>query len=267
MTNDPGGSGAYGKIIVKNITAIIPARYESTRFPGKPLALISGKSLIEWTYSNAEKCGALDRVVIATDDARIAEAARGFKAEVCMTKKEHESGTDRIAEAAEKLGLAPESLVVNIQGDEPLIEPETIRKLIAPLAEDASLQMSTLSYRIRNPEETRSPNIVKVVSDKEGFAMYFSRSLIPFPGKNEGAFYKHIGLYAYRKSFLVRFSNMPPGELEKRERLEQLRAMENGFKIKVVESDSDPVEVDVPKDIEKVITQMREKKESEYAAD
>ncbi len=252
---------------MKNITAIIPARYGSTRFPGKPLALIAGKSLIEWTYSNAAKCAMLDRVVIATDDSRIKTAAEGFGAEVCMTKKEHESGTDRIAEAAEKLGLEPDSIIVNIQGDEPLVDAETVRRLVAPLLEDPSLRMSTLSYRIRNPEETQSPNIVKVVSDREGFAMYFSRSVIPFSEKNEGVFYKHIGLYAYRKSFLLRFSNMPPSELEKRERLEQLRAMENGFKIKVVESDSDPVEVDVPEDIGKVITQMREKKESEHAAD
>lgn len=251
---------------MENIIAIIPARYESTRFPGKPLALISGKSLIERTYSNAKKCGMLDRVVIATDDARIAEAAEGFGAEVCMTKKEHDSGTDRIAEAAEKLNLAPGAIVVNIQGDEPLIEPETVEKLVAPMAEDASLQMSTLSYRIRNPEETQSPNIVKVVSDREGFAMYFSRSVIPFSEGNEGVFYKHIGLYAYRKSFLLRFSRMAPSELEKRERLEQLRAMENGFKIKVIESDSDPVEVDVPEDIQKVITQMRKKKEQKHAA-
>lgn len=246
----------YGRTALNKITAIIPARYGSTRFPGKPLAVISGKSLIEWTYLNSEKSGAFDRVVIATDDSRIKTAAEAFGAEVCMTKEEHESGTDRIAEAAEKLGLEPDSIVVNIQGDEPLVDAETVRRLVAPLLEEPSLRMSTLSYRIRNPVETASPNIVKVVSDRQGFAMYFSRSLIPFSESHEGVFYKHIGLYAYRKSFLVDFSRMEPSVLEKRERLEQLRAMENGFRIKVVESDTDPVEVDVPGDIEKVINAM-----------
>ncbi len=241
---------------MKNITAIIPARYDSTRFPGKPLALIAGRPMIEWTYINAKKCGLLSSVIVATDDSRIAAAVEGFGGDVCLTSGKHLSGTDRIAEAADKLELPADSIVVNIQGDEPLIKPATVRGVIEPLLEDDSLQMSTLSYRIRKDEETDNPNIVKVVTDKKGCALYFSRSLIPYSAGKQGFFYKHIGLYGYRKSFLTRFSRLEPSPLEKREKLEQLRALENGFKIMVVESDSDPVEVDVPGDIEKVLNEM-----------
>ncbi len=242
---------------MKNITAIIPARYDSTRFPGKPLALIAGRPMIEWTYANAKKCKLLSAVIVATDDSRIAAAVEGFGGDVCLTSSEHPSGTDRIAEAADKLDLPADSIVVNIQGDEPLIRPATVRSVIEPLLEDDSLQMSTASYRIRKDEEIDNPNIVKVVTDKKGCALYFSRSLIPYSSGKREVFYKHIGLYGYRKSFLARFSGLEPSPLEKREKLEQLRALENGFKIMVVKSDSDPVEVDVPGDIEKVLYEMR----------
>ncbi len=241
---------------MKNITAIIPARYDSIRFPGKPLAPIAGRPMIEWTYANAKKCTILSAVIVATDDSRIAAAVEGFGGDVCLTSSEHPSGTDRIAEAADKLELPADSIVVNIQGDEPLISPATVRSVIEPLLDDDSLQISTASYRIRRDEEIDNPNIVKVVTDKKGCALYFSRSPIPYSPGKRGVFYKHIGLYGYRKSFLSRFSGLEPSPLEKREKLEQLRALENGFKIMVVESDSDPVEVDVPGDIAKVLNEM-----------
>ena len=242
---------------MKNITAIIPARYDSTRFPGKPLALISGKPMIEWTYTNAKKCGFLSAVIVATDDARIAEAVKRFGGEACLTSREHTSGTDRIAEAADKLELPDDSIIVNIQGDEPLIEATTVQEIIEPLLEDDSLPMTTSSIRIVKNDEIGSPNIVKVVTDKDGFALYFSRSVVPFSPDGKGVFYKHIGLYGYRKSFLDIFTGLGPSPLEKREKLEQLRALENGFRIKVVESYFDPVEVDVPADIEKVLMELR----------
>ncbi len=243
---------------MQNITAIIPARYGSTRFPGKPLAMIEGKTLIEWTYTNTKKCLVFDKVIVATDDKRIFEAVKAFGGEACMTSSEHHSGTDRTAEASRILGLPDDGIVVNVQGDEPLIASEAVSALIAPLIEDPSLKMSTLIYKIRDPKEINSPNIVKVVSDKNGYALYFSRSLIPYSENTGDAnYYKHIGLYAYKNSFLMDFTKMEPAQLEKREKLEQLRALENGIKIRVVESDFDPVEVDVPEDIEKVIKRIK----------
>jgi len=238
---------------METITALIPARYKSTRFPGKPLADIAGKPLIEWTYTNASKCEIFNRVIVATDDVRIKEAVERFGGNVCLTSNKHVSGTDRIAEASDKLKIRPETIIVNIQGDEPLVEPECLKKLVEPLIRGKAVKMSTLCYLITSKEEIDNPNIVKVVSDKYGRALYFSRAAIPFSPDGKGRFYKHIGLYAYRKKFLSDFSRMKPTELEKRERLEQLRALENGVGIIVSVSDSDPVEVDVPQDINKVI--------------
>lgn len=239
-----------------NVTAIIPARFASTRFPGKPLADIAGKPLIARTLENSAKCPLLDRVVVATDDERIARAVEKYGGEACMTSGSHFSGTDRVAEAARKLGLAPDSLVVNIQGDEPLVEPGAVGKLLEPLLRERGFQMSTLSYRIRKKEEINNPDIVKVVCARDGAALYFSRALIPFSAGAGGLFYKHIGLYAYRAEFLEAFTRLPPSPLEGRERLEQLRALENGFRIAVTETDSDPVEVDTPGDVAKVLKEL-----------
>ncbi len=240
------------------IVGIIPARFNSNRFKGKPLADIAGKPMIEWTYWQAKRSKIIEKVIVATDDERIYRVVKSFGGEACLTSKKHKSGTDRVAEAARKLKMASRGIIVNIQGDEPLLDPSIIRRLINPLLKDSSLEMSTLSYRIRKAEEINNRNIVKVVTDKKGYALYFSRSLIPHDDNTErGNFYKHIGLYAYRKDFLLKFSRMAPTELEKREKLEQLRALENGHRIMVIESLFDPVEVDVPGDISKVLREIK----------
>lgn len=254
-----------------SIVGIIPARYHSTRFEGKPLANIAGKPMIEWTYYQAKKVKILERVIVATDDERIFRTVKDFGGEVRLTSGKHKSGTDRIAEVASKINLPKDGIVVNIQGDEPLIEPAMITQLVKPLLKDKELNMTTMSYRIRKKEEIDNHNIVKVVTDRKGYALYFSRSLIPYTdswskaphlyklgGKTgKSNFFKHLGLYAYRKNFLLKFTRMSPTELEKRERLEQLRVLENGYRIKVIESKSDPVEVDTPEDISKVLQELK----------
>ncbi len=239
------------------IFAVIPARYGSSRFPGKPLAVIKNRTLIEWTYINAKKCKILDRVIVATDDKRIFDIVTSFGGEACLTSENHLSGTDRIAETAKKLKFAQDSIVINIQGDEPLTDPEAIKKLAEAMIEQRNLRMATLSCRIKTADELQNPNYVKVVVDKDGFALYFSRSPVPFPENFEKAvFRRHIGIYAYRKKFLLEFSRMKPGELEKQEKLEQLRALENKIKIKVIESSSAFASVDVPEDIARVEAMM-----------
>lgn len=238
------------------ITAVIPARFGSTRFPGKALADIAGKPLVQWTYESTVKCRLLDRTVVATDDGRIARAVESFGGTVCMTSDRHPSGTDRVAEASRLLGLPADSIVVNVQGDEPLTEPASIEKILGPLLENRGFQVSTLCYRIEKKEEIKNPNIVKVVSAPDGSALYFSRSPVPWSPDGSGVFYKHIGLYAFRAGFLENFAKLPPSALEKRERLEQLRALENGFRVAVVETDNDPVEVDTPEDIGKVMKEL-----------
>ena len=246
------------RVSQNKIVAIIPARYHSTRFKGKPLTDIAGKPMIEWTYCHAKKARILERVIVATDDRRIFDVVRGFGGEVCLTSPKHKSGTDRVAEVAGKLKMGKEGIVVNIQADEPLLESVAITQLVMPLIRNKSLEMSTMSYRIRKKEEIDNPNIVKVVVDKKSYALYFSRSLIPHadkPGRKN--FYKHLGLYAYRRDFLLKFARMVPTELEKRERLEQLRALENGYRIKVIESQFDPVEVDTPQDVYKVLKELK----------
>lgn len=236
------------------IVAIIPARYRSTRFPGKPLADILGKPMIRHVYERAKQVPEAGRVVIATDDEGIYDAVLGFAGEAVMTAADHPSGTDRIAEAADKLALADDDIVVNIQGDQPLFPPEIIRDLTAPLLEDKNLPMSTLIYKIVRLEELGDPNHVKTVFDKNGYALYFSRATIPF-FRGEGKppdYYKHLGFYAYRKSFLARFVNLPVGIWEASEKLEQLRALEHGYRIKVVLTPHDSIEVDTPADLERV---------------
>ena len=243
-----------------NIIAFIPSRYDSTRFPGKPLAPIAGKPMIQHVYQCATGCTDISEVFVTTDDERIFQCVKDFGGKAVMTGKEHSSGTDRIAEAVQKLGLKEDNLVVNIQGDQPVFQPSVISDMIAPLIEDRDIPMGTLKYRIEDKTEVENSNIVKVVTDHKGFALYFSRSPIPLfrDSRSDQTHYKHLGFYAYRKDFLVNFSRHPAGRLETAEKLEQLRALEHGFKIKVVETTSDSVEVDAPEDIKKVEEILRQ---------
>jgi 3-deoxy-manno-octulosonate cytidylyltransferase (CMP-KDO synthetase) len=223
---------ARGENQVPNAVIIIPARYASTRFPGKALAELWGKPLIQHVYERARQARSSERVIVATDDERIARAARGFGAEVAMTSAEHPSGTDRVAEVAR--GIEAE-LIVNVQGDEPLIEPRAIDAAVRPLMADRTIPMGTLCCPVDSVEELANPNVVKVVVDREGFALYFSRLPIPFV-RDAGADvrrYRHIGLYAYRREFLLELAGLEPTPLEEAEKLEQLRALEHGHRIKV----------------------------------
>jgi 3-deoxy-manno-octulosonate cytidylyltransferase (CMP-KDO synthetase) len=231
---------------------IIPARYESSRFPGKPLALINGLPMIGQVILRAVKVPGVSRVAVATDDLRIAEAALAFKAEIVMTQGDLRSGTDRVAEAARQMKLSPDSLVINCQGDQPLLPIEAVGDLIARHQIHPDWPMSTLVYRIANPAEIPDPKHVKTVFDAQGRAIYFSRSPIPFyrDGEEEQAYYKHLGIYAYPMSFLQTFSQLPTGVLESAEKLEQLRALEYGYSIHVVESAQDSFEVDSPLDLQ-----------------
>lgn len=237
-----------------NIIAFIPSRYDSTRFPAKPLALIAGEPMIRHVYRCAASCPEVSQVYVATDDDRIFQCVDKFGGKAIMTSKEHASGTDRVFEAAQKLRLKNEDFIVNIQGDQPVFDPGIISEMIAPLVNDRDIPMATLKYRITDKKEVENINIVKVVTDNAGFALYFSRHPIPYY-RDMGSsteHYKHLGLYAFRKGFLEKFSNLPVGRLETAEKLEQLRALENGYKIKVVEITSDSVEVDTPEDIKRV---------------
>jgi 3-deoxy-manno-octulosonate cytidylyltransferase (CMP-KDO synthetase) len=233
------------------IIAFIPSRYESTRFPGKPLALIAAKPMIQHVYEEAKACPEISEVFVATDDERIAQCVRGFGGVAVMTGRDHPSGTDRIAEAASLKDLGDEDLVINIQGDQPTFEHRCIPYLIRPLVEDATLPMSTLVFRITEDREVNDIRNVKTVWDRQGFALFFSRAPIPYyrDSRSENIYYKHLGFYAYRKGFLKTFASLPLGEWENAEKLEQLRPLEYGYKIKVVESPFDSYEVDTPSDI------------------
>jgi 3-deoxy-manno-octulosonate cytidylyltransferase (CMP-KDO synthetase) len=248
------------------ITAIIPARYGSTRFEGKALADICGKPMIQHVYERTTRSSLVSDVVVATDDERIAAAVRKFGGRVEMTSTGHETGTDRLAEVA---GRIESDIIVNVQGDEPLIEPAMIDEAIEPLVGDGSIMMSTLKSRIKSLHDFLSPNVVKVVTDWEGFALYFSRSPVPnFRDKwndlkdekfSSGKLlcYKHVGLYVYRREFLLQFSQMSPTYLELSEKLEQLRVLENGYRIKVVETSHDSIGVDTPADLAAVVDKLR----------
>lgn len=236
---------------------IIPARYASSRFPGKALAELAGKPMVQHVVERAARATLLDEVLVATDDERIAEAVRRFGGTACMTSPTHPSGTDRIAEVVR--GLACD-LVVNIQGDEPLIEPAVVDQAVAPLAEDATILMGTLA-RPMGVEEAADPSKVKVVLDRQGFALYFSRSRIPYirddtPPPSEQPYLLHMGLYVYRRETLLRLAGLPPTPLEERERLEQLRALENGIRIRVVTTPHHSFGVDTPADLERVRRMM-----------
>lgn len=237
-----------------NVVCIIPSRYESSRFPGKPLADLCGKPMIQHVYERVLRAKIVSWAAVATDDHRIFEAVQKFGGRAIMTSMDHKSGTDRIAEAVAGLDLKESDIVVNIQGDQPLFEPAQIEEVARPLLADATLCLSTLIYKIIREEEITHPNAVKVVFDHKHFALYFSRATIPFV-RDKGqavSYYKHHGIYAYRKKFLQIFTRLPFGVLEKMEALEQLRAMEHGYRIKVVETLYDSVEVDTPQELDRV---------------
>jgi len=240
------------------VYVIIPARYESSRFKGKPLALIAGRAMIEHVYELARAAEVVDRVIVATDDRRILNAVRAFGGEAIMTRADHPSGTDRLAEAADRLKVEPQDLVVNVQGDQPAFDPGLISEVVAPLIRDPGLEMATPIIAVSDPEEIRNPNNVKVVFNRQNLALYFSRAPIPWPREGDDAYYfKHIGIYGYRASFLRQFVTLPQGRLENLEKLEQLRALEHGFRIKVVQTDRDSPEVDTPADVAKVEAYLR----------
>ena len=233
------------------VVAIIPARYESTRLPGKPLADINGQPMIQRVYERALRAEGVDRVLVATDDRRIETAVKQFGGDVVMTSAAHCTGTDRLAEVVANLDA---EIVVNVQGDLPCLDPAMVATAVAPLRNDAGLPMATVKTAIRNEEDVRNPNVVKVVTDRDGFALYFSRSPLPYWRDAAGASdvgYKHIGLYAYRRDFLLTFAGLAPTPLERAEKLEQLRALEWGFRIKVAETRAVGVEVDTPHDLER----------------
>ena len=237
--------------VPRKILGVIPARFASTRFPGKVLAHIAGKTMLQHVYERASLATYLTSVIVATDDDRVYAAARSFGARVRMTRADHLSGTDRVAEVA---SAEDADIVVNIQGDEPLIDPAAIDAAILPMVHQPELVMATLKKRIEDRREITDPNVVKVVTNRSGDAVYFSRCAIPFEREPSGAtdYFKHIGLYVYRRKFLLAYPALPVGPLETAERLEQLRALENGFRIRVVETEYESLGVDTPEDLERV---------------
>ena len=245
------------------ILCVIPARYASTRLPGKPLKDVAGKPMICRVYDRASQAKTLSGVVVATDDERILRAVEDHGGRAMMTAKDHPTGTDRLAEVAE--AYPDVDLIINVQGDEPLIEPSLIDELGRAFDGDAELQMATVMTPMEDEAEQKNPNNVKVVTDKNGCALYFSRSLLPYPRNDAGTpVYKHIGIYAYRRDFLLAYAKMAPTPLERAESLEQLRALENGYKIKCIRTNARFVGVDTPEDLAKVneIYKMKEKEEA-----
>jgi len=240
------------------IGVVIPARYASTRFEGKPLALICGKPMIQKVYEGAIGAGRVTDVVVATDDQRIMDAVIGFGGKAIMTSESNRSGTDRVAEAAGIIGLELDDIVVNIQGDQPLIDPRCIDEVVEPFFTEPDLGMSTLAFAIVQEDEITNPKDVKVTFDNNGYALYFSRSTIPFDRDKDGSceVYKHLGVYAYTRRFLEMFRTLPQGKLERIEKLEQLRALEYGHRIKVVVTGYDSPEVDLPEDIKRIESRM-----------
>ncbi|GAB6281414.1 MAG: 3-deoxy-manno-octulosonate cytidylyltransferase [Ignavibacterium sp.] len=239
------------------IIGIIPARFASSRLLGKPLADIGGKPMIQHTFENASKSKLLNKLIIAVDDEEVSKVAKSFNAEIMMTPKDIPTGSDRIAYVAKNFSSS--DIIINIQGDEPFIKGEMIDQAIEPLLFDSSVNISTLAKRIQNVNELKTPSVVKVVFDYHNYALYFSRSSIPFVRDAStnleriqmASIYKHIGLYVYRKDYLIEFTKLAPTDLEKTEKLEQLRFLENGYKIKVVETEFDSISVDTPEDLEK----------------
>ncbi len=250
----------------EKIVAIIPARYESTRLPGKPLLDLAGRPLIWHVVNRARQVSSIDRIIVATDDERIYRVANDAGAEAMMTSPAHRTGTDRLAEVASRIEA---EIVVNIQGDEPLIDPGTVEAALAPLVADPRIVMSTTCEPLDSIEDVLSPHVVKVVADREGFALYFSRHPIPFPraaviahGSPRAAleaspellrlYMKHTGLYVYRREFLLQYAGWPSTPLEQAEALEQLRVLEHGFRIRVVPVTHRSIGIDTPEDLAKV---------------
>lgn len=242
-----------------SFTVVIPARYQSTRLPGKPLADIGGKPMIQWVYEKALQSGA-EQIIVATDDSRVATVVEGFGGKVCMTSASHESGTERLAEVVDLENISPDHIVVNVQGDEPLIPSEIITQVAENLAQ-SSAPMATLGVAIENAEEAFNPNAVKVVTDNEGYALYFSRATIPWDRDQfsqdksslNQPLMRHIGIYAYRAGFIKRYIEWKPTSLERIESLEQLRVLWYGEKIHVALAKQAPAAgVDTPEDLEAV---------------
>ncbi|MBI5420283.1 MAG: 3-deoxy-manno-octulosonate cytidylyltransferase [Deltaproteobacteria bacterium] len=232
------------------VAVVIPARYASTRLPGKPLAQIDGRPMIWYVWEKAMKSRLASRVVVATDDLRIVEAVRGFGGEARMTSPACASGTDRVAETARDLS---EEVIVNLQGDEPMMHPSVIDAVAEPLLRDPAVRMTTAALPRDDPEEFVRPSVVKVVTDDRGDALYFSRSPIPhFRDTGSGRYRKHLGIYGYRKDFLFTVSALAPSSLEEAERLEQLRVLQNGYRIRVVDVQYDSDGVDTPEDLRAV---------------
>lgn len=232
------------------VIGIIPSRYASSRFPGKPLADILGKPMIWWVYNQAKKVNELSEVYVATDDKRIEEVCLGYSIPVVMTSNTCRNGTERVAEAAKKLSA---DIYVNIQGDEPIIEPSVIQTLVKSMLDNESINCATLKMKLYNPVDVVNGTITKVVNDKDNNVLYLSRSPIPYPKASiDYNYYKHIGLYAYRSNVLFKFNGLPIGELEKTEDIEILRLLENGIKINVKEVVSKSIAVDTEKDLERV---------------
>jgi 3-deoxy-manno-octulosonate cytidylyltransferase (CMP-KDO synthetase) len=247
----------------EHIVAVIPARYGSTRLPGKPLIDLCGKPMIQRVYERTYQARLVDRVIVATDDERIAAVVRQFGGEAVMTPSDLRSGSDRSAFAVRRIPEA--SIVVNVQGDEPLIEPKMIDEAVQPLLDDAGILAGTLVRHTESAEELLNPNIVKAVLDAEGFALYFSRSPIPHnrDGRHSYPFFKHIGLYVFRREFLLQFCEWPETPLERMEKLEQLRILEHGCKIKATVTEYDSVPVDTPEDVEKVCRLLKQQVSAE----
>ncbi len=237
-----------------SILAVIPARYASTRFPGKVIAPLAGKPMVLHTYERARQASLVDDALVATDDQRVVDALAPWGVQCEMTRADHPSGTDRLAEIASRTEA---DILVNVQGDEPLIEPAAIDATIRPLLEDESIPMATARRRLDDPEQIRDPNVVKVVMDQRGRALYFSRWPIPYVRDAGGedarhGYWQHIGLYVYRRRFVLEYAEMPPTPLELTEKLEQLRVLENGRPIAVVETAYDSIGVDTPEDLKRV---------------
>jgi 3-deoxy-manno-octulosonate cytidylyltransferase (CMP-KDO synthetase) len=237
-----------------NVLAVIPARYASTRLPGKPLVPLGGKPMIQRVWERVRQAQSVSDVIIATDDERIRSAVQAFGGDVAMTRSDHRSGTERVAEAALARGDA--EIIVNVQGDEPLIEPSAIDAAVEAIREDLEVSVATLAVPISKPADIMDPNVVKAVLDFDGNALYFSRAPIPWVRDRSGPVHakhlKHLGLYVYRRAALLEFATFPQGDLERIEQLEQLRWLENGYRIRVAETEYDSVSVDVPEDIPRV---------------
>jgi len=252
-----------GNTTVPAVLAVIPARYASTRLPGKPLSKILGKPMIQRVFERVRKAATISKVVVATDDERIRAAVQAFGGEAVLTRTDHLNGTERVAEVAIHIEAA---IYVNIQGDEPLIAPAAIDAVAAAMLEDESVQIATPCSLIRHKNEIMDPNIVKVARDFDSNGLYFSRAPIPWVRDSAGSVaashWKHIGLYGYRREALLEYPTLPPGELERIEQLEQLRWLENGYRIRTVESDYDAVSVDIPADISRVEELIRSRGES-----